>query len=752
MFERRLKIMLICLTLATLMLVGRAFWVQIVRHNYWNAQAKSLSRQSMTETNRGRILDYKGRELAVDQSCLSLRVDYRVIPFELDLKTRSSKDWLYALARKRLVDRMEGFASKPISERKRLIEDEYAPLHRDIELMWNKLAKIAGIKPEEMAERRREIIRLVETRRRLAWYTKYEKAIKALPEEENEAWYAWLLGKGEVDIDKFDVEVKEQRDTHVIIPNISYELRNEILKREKEFPGVVLEAGITRYYPYGSAASQTIGTLRKVEPQDLVQNETESAGEIDGLKKYFTIDEIGRSGLEAMLESRLRGSRGMRVLDTDKEVVQDIPSQPGEDVRITIDIELQKQIEEAFKSVDFEYKKQKGPDELQDQIEMPGAAIVMDIPTGEVRAMVSYPTYDLNLYDNEYASMVVDVFRRPLANRALTNAFEPGSTVKPIIGLGAITDGLIGARDTIFCDGYLHIGGAKQKNGRCWTMSYFEKTHMEVPYADPHPNNHLMFSEAIQRSCNIYHEMLGDKLGVVGINHWFSKFGLGRPTGIGLRESPGRLLKETGVQRSDTWFAAIGQGKISATPIQMANVVATIARGGIWMKPTIVPRTKNEKLETVDLRLSLDAVREAKTGMINVVNTEAGTGKKIRMDHLLVAGKTGSAQSAPMKVMKVDDSGKPVLDEKNRPIWEEIPLGTHDAINSRAPWYRAAVEDELKRPSHSWVMCFVPANNPKLAIVAMVEYGGGGGTAAGSVVKKSLEACIKQGYLPASSN
>jgi len=150
----------------------------------------------------------------------------------------------------------------------------------------------------------------------------------------------------------------------------------------------------------------------------------------------------------------------------------------------------------------------------------------------------------------------------------------------------------------------------------------------------------------------------------------------------------------------------------------------------------------------VDLKLNPLAVREAKRGMINVVNGPAGTGTSAKMPGLLVAGKTGSAQSAPLRIARRDELGRPVRDERNRVVFDTVALGQVGRPNPAVPWYRSIDNEPDKPQSHAWMIGFAPADNPQIAYAVLVEYGGGGGTAAGSVVRQLLQACTDHGYLP----
>ncbi len=746
MFERRLKTLLALLTVAAMVMVARAFVVQVVGRSHWEEEAnRAVEDQTTLPTTRGRILDVKGRELAIDVPCIDLAVDYRAILFDPEPK------WTRAIARNRLVRRDEQFLKLPRAKRSELIDVEIEVVKNDIDAMWHELARLSGQTMEQMDDQRRQVIRLVETRRRIVWYNRYERAANRAEETATGgAWYSWLLGEQSqgVDIDKFAVTVAEQTQKHVILPNVDYAMRNQLQREIEKYPGMELQAGIVRSYPYRSAGCHVIGTLRAVDQKEMVDKETRRQQSLEErLRNYHPSDRTGRDGLESMLEEQLRGTRGVKIAGAMGEVAREIKPQPGKDARTSIDIVLQASIEEAFKKVPFSPYGD-GP---VDELTMPGAAVVIDVKTGQVRAMASYPTFDLNKFDELYPKLVRDRINRPFTNRATMAALEPGSTVKPLIGLAAISEGLIGAHDTIECTGYLVVRGHKYtKYGRCWTMRQFGTGHHQVPWRYPHPNGFLTYADALERSCNVYFETLGDELGTRGISDWLGKFGLGRPTGLGLPEASG-LLPDTfegpaSHERSVSWFSSIGQGQIAATPIQMANVAATIARSGIWKRPTLL--ADGPPTESRDLKLNRDALIEVKRGMTNVVSGGAGTGTAAKMAQFAVAAKTGSAQAARLTVERRNASGELMRNERDRVIFDRVALGTHANPNPIAPWYRAIGESENKVSSHAWMIAFAPADDPKIAVAVMIEYGGGGGTAAGTVVHRILEAALEQGYLP----
>lgn len=762
MFERRLKVLLAGLIVFTVLLLLRAAQVQIVEGSDWAKKAEeSLSRPQMLETTRGEILDYKGRRVAYDEPCIDAAVDFRAI--ERDPKWMEQQAISRIFARNRAQYRVADKAG-----RKRILDAELAALAGDLDRMWRLLAAESGKSPEDIEAVKSDIRQRVEMRRRVVWYRKYKLAMEAKEESDKQhegvPWYrSWLLSKDPApQLDSFGIEVEEQTQAHVIYTNVKPESYVRLQKQLDTLPGLVLRRGRARLYPYSSVASHVIGHLGPVDHGDLKRD---PAGGNE-LLRYYPSDLIGRGGVEGLAERVLRGTRGKieRVAGRD-EVVSRIDPVGGKDVRLTIDMELQAQIEQAFVKVQWKGTKPHNKHLVIEEHEMYGAAVVIDIPTGELRALVSAPTYDLNQYDQLYSMLSKDEINRPFLNRATQMALEPGSTVKPMVGIGAITQGLITCDHGVECTGYLHIDGRKMKLGRCWTASRFATQlgdagvmHHPMPWYDPHPDGRLTFSDAVQRSCNPYFEALGDRMGLEGLSMWYERFGLGRRTYVGITEWPGQLPRAyrgpASERRGMSWFSAIGQGQVLATPLQMANVAATIARDGVWVRPRLVarphvPTTRPSEPDRLHLGLSPAAVAAAKEGMWRVVNTKAGSGyDHIRRTDVNLAGKTGTAEARAFTVVKRDADGKPLKDEKNFTLRETFEVSTLTTPNEQMRWYRGSGQsgDAL---AHAWFIGFAPYENPTVAFCVMLEYGGSGGHDTAPVVKALLDACIEHGYLPA---
>jgi penicillin-binding protein 2 len=329
----------------------------------------------------------------------------------------------------------------------------------------------------------------------------------------------------------------------------------------------------------------------------------------------------------------------------------------------------------------------------------------------------------------------------------------------------------------------LRLDGHNILYGRCWVESRFgamlrergmTAAHHPIPFPhvghDGNADGFLTYADALERSCNVFFETAADRLGIERLSACYEKFGLGRPTGIGIGEVKGRLPRDFPVsipalRRSTGFFGGIGQGWLAATPIQMANAVAMIARDGIWMRPMLLVPGPDGKLpslragqwqnipERVDLHLPPAALKAAKLGMYNVVNGRAGTGKALvagdaMLAELHIAGKTGTAQAARFSVKERDAAGQIVLDASKHPKRYFIEPSTPGHPNPAAPWYRAP-DPEGHDLNHAWYIGFAPMNKPKVAFAVMVEYGGSGGVAAASIAREALEACVNRHYLTA---
>ncbi|MGF1634707.1 MAG: penicillin-binding transpeptidase domain-containing protein [Phycisphaerae bacterium] len=773
MFERRLKIVLTFVFCFTAILVLRAGFLQLVQADHWSQlAAETLMQRELVEVKRGRLLDYRGREIAVDVPCIDACVDYRFITDPPDEK------FLYGYARSR-ARQLPGYYEAGGEAQARMVQEQIEQTKLDLEMMWQTLARLSGQTVNDIDQTRDDIVAKVEMRQKHRMYARFENAVAEHESAGKPPWYRkWLMGElpQAPTLSDFDEPVVEQLQSHPVLRAVDQDTYNYLAKHIDKFPGLELRPGVTRHYPYGDAAAHVIGRLSKVMRDDLLNDPNAD----DPLRQYYPNDLIGRSGLEGIYEETLRGIRGRieRATNRERTRLGQLDGTTGTDVRVSIDIELTKRLQKAFTQVLYPVPvTEQNPTGGYVRQEMPGAAVVIDVETGQIRAMVSHPSYDLNTFERNYEQLATDELLRPLMNRATLSSLEPGSTVKTLVGLGAIADGHIHTRGeggTIECTGYLVLDGRKYRIGRCWVASMFETqldsvAHHPIPYNAAHPTGHLTFADSLERSCNIYFETMADEMGIDGLSKWYRLFGLGEPTGIGLPERAGRVpdgyTGPASQARSMVWFSGIGQAEVNATPVQMANAVTTVARDGIWMRPTFdaEPRSPGQELLRPteegqrpwrdDLNIPPEAIEAAREGMIAVINGPAGTGHLWQRSGpnketppLLIAGKTGTAQAAPLTYTLRDEHGQVVLDETGRPVRRKLPLGTYEEPNPRLPWYRG-YGDEQTKISHAWFIGFAPADDPKIAFAVLVEYGGSGGKAAGSVARQIIDACVDLGYL-----
>lgn len=770
MFERRVRIVLFVLVAAALALLARAAQVQIVQAGVWRALAgDTLRRGAVTETTRGRILDVKGRVLAADVPCNDAAVAYWFIKPEPD-EDRLYRDVARKLARRETPD----YANLSRDQQHELVLSYMPRARQQLEDMWDTLARAGGVTRAQIDDARREIVQRVEKRRKHIILTRYQQAHDQHAQQDLSAWWRrWLLGEADAppEVEDFDEPIAEELQGHVVLSNLSSEAYNELRKREDELPGLTLTASQTRHYPAGRAAAHVVGFLIPVKPEHL-RNDPEMK---DERRAYLQRDLTGGDGLEKLAERSLRGTRG-RVehdLETDQDIVA-IEESPGQDLQTTIDIDLQQALRYAFEHVTYEWPVEADGSSKQRVVSpAPGAAVFIDIRTGGILAMGSYPDFDPNTYAKDVTSLVDDSLNKTLTNRATNSSVVPGSTVKPIVGLAAIAEGIFDPHDTIECDGFLYFGGTPLDKLKCWTETMFPNMMNGHQGSHPHPTpglnpgfdppaGHLTLTDALQRSCNVFFETLAQRVGEEKLSKWMSNFGLGSATGCGLPESQGKLLRDLSPeQRNDAqamrwflWLAGTGQGNIEATPLQMANVAATLGRGGVVIRPTLLADdTERAIAQRKDLKLDPAGLEMVRRGMEAAVQTSGGTGTLVNATlPVPIAGKTGTAQAPPLLIVERDGQGNPILDERGKP--RRIPLvhSTRNYTNERAPWYRRVnpVSDgQAPRQSHAWFIGYAPADNPQVAFAVLVEYGGSGGVSAASVVTQMMDALVRLDYIQA---
>ncbi len=436
----------------------------------------------------------------------------------------------------------------------------------------------------------------------------------------------------------------------VSVETLGYIKENRIL-----FPGVDADASSQRKYSGdGTAAAHILGVVGAISSEEYsaakaaldekLSDPSLSDEEKAELEKtrYQLNDYIGKNGIESFAEQYLRGLAGTKTLSltSGKQVLESYSLVPkaGNTVFLTIDRNLQ---EIADKSLKNQIMAVTDSEALAKGLTPAGAVIVQDVKTGAVLASSSYPNYSLSTYYEDYDALAADP-GKPLWNRAVQSTYSPGSTMKPVIAIAALEEGLITADSRVYCTGqYEYIDQV---------FACFNKT----------AHGHINVEQALQHSCNIFFFEMARQLGIEKMNTYSSLFGLGSKTGIEISESAGILAGIAyrdslglGWKAGETLLAAIGQSDNSFSPLQLNNYCASIANGGTRYVPYLIDRIVSSDFgETtyshqpeiaVETNISKDTLDTVKRGMYLVAN-EGSCAPYLGSLQYKVACKTGTAE------------------------------------------------------------------------------------------------------------
>lgn len=452
-----------------------------------------------------------------------------------------------------------------------------------------------------------------------------------------------------------------------------------------DLPGVNIESEFKRNAVYGSLAAHLIGYVGEVTQKQLASGEYKDArgGSI-----------IGQYGVEQTYDSILRGTRGRKRIEVDalgheRSVLKVTPPLQGDDIFLTLDLEVQRVAEEAL-------------------AQRPGAIVAIDPRNGEILAMVSHPTFNPNTISKGISSKawktLLEDGQRPLTNRVIHGQYPPGSIYKIVMGAAILESKTAAATDEITCEGFVRFGG---RTYRDWKW----QGHGQV---DLH--------RSLVESCDVYYYEMGAKLGVDTISQFSYIFGLGRPTGIGLAYEKGGLIPTSEWKKrvyKEPWFpgetlsVSIGQGFVLATPLQLVAMISAVAADGVLHPPQLLKKIKRHATQSVEtassskgrrLPISSKTIRAIQSALAGVVSDPKGTAAASRSKQVSMGGKTGTAQVV----------GRPTDDN-------ELP-------------------EHLK--DHAWFVAYAPMEDPKIAVVVLVENGGHGGSTAAPLARDVIEAYL----------
>ena len=466
--------------------------------------------------------------------------------------------------------------------------------------------------------------------------------------------------------------------------NLSQREVASFLARQYLMENITLVARLERFYPFNEYGSHVVGYINRINKEDIKELQR---------KKKFSLykgtDHIGKTGVEQMFQDSIHGAPGFKKIEVDAKgrVIRTIEVQDpkhGDNLQLTIDIDLQKIAVEAFQGEK-------------------GALIAMDPNNGEILAYVSQPDFNPNLFvngiDHKNWGRLNNDKSKPMLDRVIRGIYPPGSTLKPFIALAALENNLRKPPYTIFDPGYFTM-----PNGSKTFRDWKREGHGEVDLI-----------KAIAVSCDTFFYGLGLELGIVKMNNTLRAFGFGEQTGVDmLNEKKGLLADEEWKKnnRGKRWFAgetvitAIGQGYTQVTPIQLAHATAKIAVANKYKTPHL-RLNKSSPLQEYDVMSDMprhdDLMQFIKKGMEDVT-APGGTAAFLANNHYKIAAKTGTAQVFGLKGGEY--------------IEEDLP-------------------DHLK--DHALLIAYAPANKPQLAIAIVVEHGGSGGSTAGPIAKKVFD-------------
>ena len=425
-----------------------------------------------------------------------------------------------------------------------------------------------------------------------------------------------------------------------------------IIKEQSRFyKGIETRIDTERAYYDGTIAPHIIGYYDYLNAEEYSSvNEkykeslkdetlTEEDKENLSLRAYKMTDKIGKFGIESALESELRGTRGVATTVTNADGTKNttVTTAPvnGNNVILTIDGDFQKDVQKILQSKINSTKE-------NDNITSAGSIVVMDVSDFSVLACATYPTYNLETYKENYSKLNADK-TSPLWNRALRSTYAPGSTMKPIVSVAGLEEGIITANTTIKCTG---------------KYTYYKDLTLGCANVLGHTGHNINVEDALKYSCNIFYYDVGRQLGINKMDEYFEMFGLGSKTGVELTESSGLVASISNREAAggvwypgDTIQAAIGQSDHLYTPIQLCSYIATLANGGTRYKAHFVESIKSaDYSETLyqaepevlqKLNISKSTLNTVKSGMIEMAKTYAS----LRDADYQVAAKTGTAQA-----------------------------------------------------------------------------------------------------------
>ena len=489
----------------------------------------------------------------------------------------------------------------------------------------------------------------------------------------------------------FEKRMRQGRRPFEPVP-ILFELSEEQIARiavnQFRLPGVEVVAQLVRHYPLGEHFAHSVGYVGRINEAELKV--------LDPIN-YSGTHHIGKTGIERFYEAELHGQVGYEEVETNargrvSRVLKRTDPLPGKDIRLTLDVQLQKAAEAALAG-------------------RRGAVVALDPNNGDVLAMVSQPSFNPNLFVTgigfkAYAELR-DSIDRPLFNRVLRGLYPPGSTIKPAVAVAGLDSGVVTGATRVFDPGFYQLPNYEHKY-RNWNRTGDGWVNMEM---------------AIMRSNDTYFYDLAHKLGVDRLGKYLGQFGIGQKVSLDMFEESAGLMPSREWKRAryrqawypgETLILGIGQGYMQTTPLQLAQVTALLANQGKWYRPHLAKDVGGvapvDPSPLPDIRLhDPRSWQQASNGMQQVMHGARGTARKVGDTAVYrIAGKSGTAQVVAIKQGEKYDRSK--VQERHR--------------------------------DHALFIGFAPADKPQIAVAVMVENGESGSGVAAPVVKQVLDAWL----------
>jgi penicillin-binding protein 2 len=685
--RRRLRWILAVYAGALMLVLGRAVQLEL---NDGAAFREVANRPIETivplEAERGRILARDGTVLAADRQAQALAIHYRYLQFPLDER------WLKRQARERLKRADHRDAAK-VRATEEAIRAEIAQLHR-------RLAALSGINDAQWQKRVARIERRVDqmaaevNRRR---QQNFVEQTATLPDDESLSLASILAGlfAPPQQLPPAEITVAEQAAYHRVVDELSQEVAEKITATPAAYPGVKVVPYIRRHYPHSLLAANIIGHVGSPSVAQATIVATRPDAEPPAV--------VGLLGVERQFQDQLTGRPGSSRHLSDRRgelLATHVDRKPltGHDVILTLDVELQSFAEQLL---DRFARRQN----LQLELEQPlgsGAVVVMDVQSGEMLAAASQPRFDPNWFatgDPRIEAVLHDA-GRPLFDRATRMAIPPGSVFKPLTGIALLEHGIVRADSPFECQGYLD----DPERMRCQIFRHHGIGHGEVTLGG-----------ALAQSCNVYFFHHARALEPASLIAWARRFGFGGQASQREGQAAGHLpLPAELRQPSDVQLFAIGQGTLTATPLEVLRMYAAIANGGYLVAPRFTcqrvsgevrdmqPSPRAPTAEKI-AGLADQTLESVRAGLLSVVEDAAGTAfDTVRISDFAIAGKTGTAETG----------------------------GEAD---------------------HAWFAGYAPAGSPRVAFVVVLEHGGSGSTAAGTIARHLVQRMRELQYFPSAA-